>query len=125
MGRTYQFECPVCHYRAQVSGGADSGIHCEVQTVVCRDCRELFDVFTKLRGCAGTKEKIRFPGFFRAEIPPVILRDGTVGMSVWRELKPACPVRRKHFVEPWTDPGRCPRCGNFMEMHGFPIKIWD
>ena len=125
MGRTYQFECPQCHYQVKVSGGAAGGIHCEVQTVVCRDCRELFDVFTKLSGRVGAKEEIKFPGFFRTEIPPVILRGGVAGKLVWRELKLTCPVRWKHFVEPWTDPGRCPRCGNFLEKHGFPIKIWD
>ena len=55
VGRTYQFECPYCQYRAKVSGGADSGVHCEVQTVVCRDCRELIDVFTKVRRLAEWK----------------------------------------------------------------------
>ena len=126
MGRTYHFECPYCHYRAKVSGVADSGVHCEVQTVVCRDCRELFDVFTKLRRRAGVEEKIKFPGFFRPEIPPVILRDASVPQRlVWHKFSPACPVDAKHFVESWRNPGRCPRCGNFMEKDGLPYRLWD
>jgi len=126
VGKTYHFECLLCHYRAKVSGGADSGIHCEVQTVVCHDCRELIDVFTKVRRCAGVKEKIKFPSFFRPEIPPVVLRDGSpIDRLVWQKFQLTCPVALKHRVEIWQDPGRCPRCGNFMEKNGFPTKIWD
>ena len=126
MGRTYLFECPQCQYRAKLSGGADSGVHCEVQTVVCRDCRELIDVFTKVRRREGASEIIKFPGFFRPEIPPVVLRDGSaVARLVWQKFQLACPAGAKHFVEAWNYPGRCPRCGNFMEKNGFPTRIWD
>ena len=126
VGKTYQFECSHCHYRAKVSGGADSGIHCEVQTVVCHDCRELMDVFTKVRRREDASEKIKFPGFFRPEIPPVILRDAAVaGRLVWQKFPPACPVQAKHCVEIWNDPGRCPRCGCFMEKNGLPFRRWD
>lgn len=126
MGRTYHFECLVCHYRARISGGADSGVHCEVQTVVCRDCRELMDVFTKVRRHADASSAIKFPGFFRPEIPPVVLRDGsTAGRLVWQKFSLGCPVSAKHFVETWNDPGRCPRCGNFMEKNGVPFRRWD
>ena len=126
VGKAYHFECPQCHYRAKVSGGVDSGIHCEVQTLVCRDCRELMDVFTKVQRREGATEKIKFPGFFRPEIPPVILRDGSpANRLVWQKFPLACPVAPKHQVEAWQDLGRCPRCGNFMEKNGFPTKIWD
>jgi len=132
VGRTYIFECPLCQYRARVSGGADSGLHCEVQTVVCRDCRELFDVFTRVRRRADEVEKIKFPGFFRPEIPPVILNESSFNprrsparQLVWNKFAPVCPVDPKHFVEPWKDPGRCPRCGNFLEKNGLPFRLWD
>ena len=126
VGKTYQFECPQCHYRAKISGGADSGIHCEVQTVVCRDCRELMDVFTKVRRREGGDEQIKFPGFFRPEIPPVILREGKKGERlVWQKCVVSCPLDSKHRVEVWNDPGRCPRCGNFLERNGFPFRRWD
>jgi hypothetical protein len=132
MGRTYLFECPQCQYRAKVSGGADSGVHCEVQTVVCRDCRELFDVFTRVRRPAEAEERIKFSAFHRPEIPPVILQDslfnprrGPARLLVWKRLAPACPVVPKHFVEAWNDPGRCPRCGSFLEKNGLPFRLWD
>ena len=126
VGKTYHFECPYCHYRAKISGGADSGVHCEVQTVVCRDCRELMDVFTRVRRREGAETVKKFPGFFRPEIPPVVLRDGSpAGRLVWQKFAPACPMEPKHIVEAWKDPGRCPRCGNFMEKNGLPFRLWD
>lgn len=127
MGRTYNFECPLCHYQAKVSGGADSGVHCEVQTVLCVDCRELLDVFTRLHlEESAVARKPKFPGFFRPEVPPVVLADAT-GMRrlVWHKFKPACPVNIQHKVESWSDPGRCPRCGSYMEKLGIPHRLWD
>jgi hypothetical protein len=132
VGKTYQFECPLCQYQAKISGGADGGVHCEIQTVICRDCRQLYDVYTKVQRRAGVAEKVKFPGFFRPEIPPVILRESTSrpGTSapvklVWQKFAPTCPVEAKHRVEVWKDPGRCPRCGCFMDKGGFPFRNWD
>lgn len=134
MGKTYHFECPLCHYRVKISGGSDSGLHCEVQTVVCRDCRELYDVFTRVRRRAGEVESgtAKFPGFFRPEVPPAILQESSFNPQsgekrrlVWREYAPACLVNPKHSVEAWNHPGRCPRCGNFIEKNEFPYRLWD
>jgi hypothetical protein len=133
VGRTYIFECPQCQYRTKVSGGADSGVHCEVQTVLCRDCRELYDVLIRVRRRAGSPLKPgKFPGFDRPEIPPVILREVPANPKrekpaplIWQELPLACPAWPKHFVEPWNDPGRCPRCGVFLEKNGLPFRLWD
>lgn len=127
MGKTYLFECPHCQYCAKISGGADGGLHCEIQTVKCRDCRELMDVYTRVRRRtgAGEKDAAKFPGFFRPEIPPLVLRDEKIGRLVWKKFVLSCPVSAKHFVEPWNDPGRCPRCGIFMEKNGFPFRVWD
>ena len=49
MGRSYWFECAKCGYRAKVSGRADRGITFFVHTILCRDCRELYDAVTRLR----------------------------------------------------------------------------
>src|SRR5207248_3422048 len=49
MGRSYWFECSKCGYRAKVSGGADRGLHFFVQTIACRDCKQLYDAVTRLR----------------------------------------------------------------------------
>jgi len=40
-------------------------------------------------------------------------------------VKPTCPVSEFHRVETWRYPGRCPRCGNFLEKNGFAYQIWD
>jgi hypothetical protein len=132
VGKTYLFECPQCQYRTKISGGADSGRHCDIQTVICRDCRELYDVFTRQRRRADAVDLVKFRGFYQPEIPPVILGQSSINPSsaapaplVWRETATACPVEPKHWVEPWNDPGRCPRCGNFMEKGGFPYRAWD
>ncbi len=126
MGRTYQFECLLCHYRTQVVGGAASGVHCEVQTVTCRNCRELFDVCTRLRRreSLGPKWADKFLGFNQQEIPPVVLASSSTQLG-WQTFPLACPVQPQHFVETWQDPGRCPRCGSFMEKNGFPFRAWD
>jgi len=75
---------------------------------------------------------IKFPGFHRADIPPVILGESSINPwpeppapLIWHTTKLACPAELDHFVEPWNDPGRCPRCGNFMERSGFPFRAWD
>ena len=49
MGRSYWFECPKCGYRARVSGRADQGLSFVVQTILCCDCRELYDAVTRLK----------------------------------------------------------------------------
>jgi hypothetical protein len=132
VGKTYFYECPQCQYQAKISGGADSGIHCEIQTVVCRDCRELYDVFRRRRQRADAVKLIRFPGFYRPDIPPVILGESSINPSsqalaplIWVDSDLKCPIMPDHFVEPWNEPGRCPKCGNFMERNGFPFRAWD
>ncbi|MGP8218166.1 MAG: hypothetical protein ACLQPI_01800, partial [Limisphaerales bacterium] len=115
-----------------VSGGADGGLHCEIQTIICRDCRQLYDVFTRQRRLLDAVELVKFPGFLRPDIPPVILGGSSINPSptppaplIWRTTELACPADPDHFVEPWTIPGRCPRCGNFMERNGVPFRAWD
>ena len=125
MGKTYHYECPLCQYRAKVSGGADAGLHCQVQTVSCRDCRALYDVLIRVRRPASAEGQGKFPGFFRPEIPPVVLRDGKPVRLVWKNFPPLCPDQPTHPVERWQDPGRCPRCGNFMEKQGLAFRLWD
>jgi hypothetical protein len=132
VGKTYLFECPQCQYRVTISGGVDGGLHCETQTIICRDCRQLYDVFTRQRRRQDAVDLVRFPGFHRPDIPPVILGASSVNPSpqppaplIWRDTKLTCPVEPEHSVEPWNDPGRCPRCGNFMERNGFPFRAWD
>ena len=133
MGRTFHYHCTQCQYRARIAGGADSGVNCDVQTVFCRECRELFDIFTRVRRTAGHREFAgKFPAPVRPEIPPVILRESLFARKPaeprrfeWQKIKLACPVAAKHFVETWKHPGRCPRCYAFMEQEGLPFRVWE
>jgi hypothetical protein len=93
-----------------------------VQTVVCRDCRELFDVFTRVRRRATAAGKLK-P--WQPEIPPLQLRSVPPKPPGWITAEPACPRSDLHRVESWTDPGRCPRCGCFLQKSGLPFRIWD
>jgi len=146
MGRTFQFECPQCHYRAVVSGGADRGVHCAVQTILCRDCHQLFDVLTRIRQGADHVEaspaqtksaRTRLPD--GVVIPPLRLIENSwndfspgprpavaLRPQVWTEVKPACPAADFHRIEFWNEPGRCPRCGNYLEKNSaLPRRLWD
>jgi len=70
--------------------------------------------------------------------PPTLLRDSATAQlryppkpnlparpMVWQHPKPVCPVDARHRIEPWNDPGRCPRCGCYLERNGFPFRRWD
>jgi hypothetical protein len=145
MGRTFQFECPHCQYRTLVSGGADRGVNCAVQTILCRDCHRLFDVLTRVRQRADAAEpppvpaqsvRTRLP--VGVTIPPLRLIENPRGDFLskpggpakagawhWIELKPGCPVAAFHRIEFWNEPGRCPRCGSYLEKNAFPYRLWD
>ncbi len=147
MGRTFQFECPQCQYQARVAGGADAGINCAVQTIVCLDCRRLFDVFTRLRlregedepAPAGVKTKsgrnllatgVNIPPFCLVENPWSVFAPGRRSSDPpkerhWTEVKPVCPVAGSHRIKIWNAPGRCPRCGNYLEKNGLPYRLWE
>lgn len=43
MGKRVRFRCS-CGYRQDVSGGPDAGMWVSTQTIVCKQCRKLFDV---------------------------------------------------------------------------------
>ncbi len=142
MGRTYWFECARCGYRARVSGGADRGFNLFVQTVLCRDCRQLYDAVTRLKvpaefvtalrgkptGAPPTKPTgKRLP----APSPPRfqdavdrLLYPGAAEFA-WLRFKPQCPISVLHRIEPWSDPGKCPRCGLPLDKNALPFKIWD
>jgi hypothetical protein len=147
MGRTFHFECPHCQYRARVGGGADAGINCAVQTIVCLDCHQLFDVLTRLRlredeeaalsASAKTRSghnllpgQVNIPPFWLVENPwkvfaPGRRASGSLPQRRWVEAGLACPVAGSHRVKPWNAPGRCPRCGNYLERNGLPYRLWE
>ena len=140
MGRSYWFECPKCGYRAKVSGRADQGLSFVVQTILCCDCRELYDAVTRLKvpnelgglGTFGewrmarwpkTRPHIATPPAFQAvlnRLPP----NGAKRLK-WLPFQIQCPVSAFHRVRSWNDPDRCPKCGVHLEKSALPYRLWD
>ena len=140
MGRSYWFECPKCGYRANVSGRADRGLSFFIQTILCRDCRQLYDVVTRLRvpdelagrgslagwqrgGFQNPQRGLSTPPAFQAALN----RLTTTGVKrfKWLPFKIQCPVSALHRVRSWNEPDRCPRCGVYLEKSALPFRLWD
>lgn len=140
MGRSYWFECSKCGYRAKVSGGEDRGTDLFVQTILCKDCKQLYDAVVRLRVCDGqsvadaqacaqergfslnTSWSLAAPSFNN-----LLNRLPLSGLwrARWLQFKPQCPVSTKHYVRGWSDPDKCPRCGVFLERNGLPYQVWE
>jgi hypothetical protein len=141
MGRTYCFECVRCGYRAKVSGGADRGFNLLVQTIFCRNCRALSDAVTAMKVLAryAMDRSARSSGMRLSKavtrpapvVPPRfseavnrLLYTGGLERE-WLHFKLQCPVSPLHKIEPWKEPGKCPRCGLLLEKNTLPFRIWD
>ncbi len=140
MGRSYWFECAKCGYRAKVSGRTDRGVNLFVQTIVCQDCKELYDAVTRLRvpddlRSVGLRQR-QLDGKWRSlrnnpKRPPTfqgaLNRLNLIGAqkAYWLQFPAQCPVASFHRVKPWTDPDKCPRCGIFLEKNVLPYRIWE
>ena len=140
MGRSYWFECPKCGYRAKVSGRADQGLSFVVQTILCSDCRELYDAVTRLKvadessgwGALGgltkgrshrARPRLNSPPRFLAvlnRLPPA----GAKRLR-WVPFEIQCPVSPVHRVRSWNDPDLCPKCGIYLEKSALPYRMWD
>jgi hypothetical protein len=136
MGRTYLFECPRCGYRARVSGSDDHGFHFAVQTIECLECKDLYDAVTRLKltrpnGGNLLKGSLQIRANRTASPPPTFpavlnrLPLAEPKPLVWVNYAPACPVSARHRVRAWKQPGRCPKCGIFLESSAIPFRLWD
>ena len=99
MGSLYQFCCQDCGYQVQISGGKDIGMGCATNTIVCNDCRELYDVLT-------------------SDEPWLAIK------ADWQPKNYTCPKTKKHRAELWEHPGACPKCGCRMTRGQLTIN-WD
>lgn len=137
MGRTYLFECAKCSYRVVVAGGCVEGAEFTVQTVLCHQCRELWDFVLALKvpwppavgdgtTCAKWKGKAK-PVKPAPAFAAVINRLPLTGRARtrWQHFQPACPVSALHQVRAWNQPDKCPRCGVFLERSAIPFRQWD
>ena|SRR5436190_5020108 len=140
MGRSYWFECSKCGYRTKVAGRADRGLTFFVQTIMCRDCKELYDAVSRLKvpDESGMRLKnlgLRPPGLSRSPIttstPPRFeallnrLPYRGVKRFRWIRFKLQCPVSSIHRVQPWNEPDKCPRCGVYLERNALPYRLWE
>jgi hypothetical protein len=131
MGRTYLFECPRCEYRVAVAGGVEQGLLCQVQTFRCRDCSTLLDVPVRVRVTdregpgPGRPEALQDQLRRRFTNWHLRLPIGAAARDRWVVLKPRCPVSPIHRIEPWTHPGRCPRCEVHLDRTVMPYRIWE
>jgi hypothetical protein len=132
MGRSYLFECPKCGYKAKASGGADDGLDFSIQTIFCKDCKKLHDAVVRLK--IPPEPRSRFAGFGRFRKPPqadappfevILNRLPVVARGAqWVQFKLRCPVSGIHRVQAWNDPGKCPKCGVFLEKSPLPFRLW-
>jgi len=135
MGRSYAYECTRCGYRAKVSGGADRGVVAFVQTVLCRDCKELYDAVTRFRVPENTASKpnssLAVSLRARTACPPTLqfalnrLRYTGVKRFKWVTFEPQCPASPSHRIRLWNDPDRCPKCGIYLEKSALPYRLWE
>ena len=137
MGRTFLFECSRCGYRAKVSGGADRGFHFAVQTIVCGECKELYDAVTGLKvpnPTALSRWKLKAsrqeaakapttPPTFQAALNRLMFP--AMKRFRWQHFNAVCPVAVHHRVKEWQQPGKCPKCGYFLECNAVPFRRWD
>ena len=140
MGRSYWFECAKCGYRAKVSGRADQGLSFCVQTILCRECKELYDAVTRLKLPDEPGGLVSVAGMHKARFPkprPQLTAPPTfqsalnrlplagVPRARWLPFKIQCPVSAAHRVRSWNDPDQCPKCGIFLEKSALPYRLWD
>jgi predicted RNA-binding Zn-ribbon protein involved in translation (DUF1610 family) len=137
MGRTYLFECPKCGYRARVAGGSADGKRFAVQTILCHDCRELYDAVTalkvalpKIAGDTGANKPVAGRPRPMKSAPPFAAVVNRLPLPArararWQTFTAACPVSPRHQVRAWKPPDKCPRCGIFLESNLVPFREWD
>jgi hypothetical protein len=111
-----------------------------VQTILCRECRGLYDAVIRLKvpdeldgwGNFGRLRNVRLsrassgiktPPTFQAVLNRLPPRG--VKRFRWLAFKPQCPVSAAHRVRDWNDPDRCPKCGLFLEKNALPYRLWD
>jgi ribosomal protein S27AE len=120
MGRSYQFDCSKCGYRAKVAGRADRGLDFFVQTIACHDCKALFDMVTRLKVPDEEKEQGLLPPAFRRNKFFLFQRNTSVPPDFETVLN-----RLPYRVRAWNDPDKCPRCGVYMDRSALPYRIWE
>lgn len=93
MGMQFEFFCRNCGYTAGVSGGRDCGFRYVSQTIVCKDCQELYDAEAN-------------------ENAADVLVDGKIRGKLTGICCPRDPTHKfVIFRRPW----KCPKCEKPLE----------
>ena len=84
---------------------------CATQTILCFDCRKLFDVETHTLEAFGKQLAAGIPEELEYPFGPVPVH---------------CPKSKKHKWRPWNFPDVCPKCGQPMEIAAEgKVIMWD
>jgi len=121
MGRTYLFECSRCGYRARVSGSADRGRNVIVKTILCAECKELYDAVIAFKPSLHWEFHPKTAPRFAALLNRLTPR----GVRQWIRWKLVCPVSSRHRIRLWKQPDKCPKCGTFLDPGPIPFRRWD
>ena len=124
--------------RGRCSGGADRGVIACVQTVLCRDCKALYDAVLRFKLPDGIPPPSAQAGFANSvqgrlarNLPPPMhlvlerLRYTGAKRFKWVRFDLQCPVSRDHRVRSWNDPDRCPKCGIYLQKSALPYRLWE
>ena len=117
---------------------------CHVQTIVCRDCQQLYDAVTRLkvaeeataprrglrlngfgleRGRGPNARPLNGPPTFQAAVNRLTITGAK--RFKWVQFKLECPVSAAHRVDAWNEPDKCQQCGIHLEKNVLPYRIWE
>ena len=154
MTQTFRYDCPRCGYTCKCCGGKASHSTFLTETVICEDCRKIYDVVTSIRLpiTPFLMSKLKCEGG-RLELSEQVIAEleGTISLPSdmlpcngrivlhrtdtaplprglgrrWFTVKKACPEMSLHRLKSWKSPCRCPRCNDWLERCLLPSKILD
>lgn len=82
MGEMFDFKYPSCGYAEMLSGRDDCGMTAATTTILCQDCKKLYDVLISSKAWDANSYE-----------------------------EPFCPKNRYHNIRRWKHPEFCQKCG--------------
>jgi hypothetical protein len=155
MVAVYRFDCQKCNYSARACGGEVMGRGFLARTIICLDCREIYDVVSALtRPCQGLPSELIGGNDRRPVVVPpsqlaviadqlnllttvlpaarklVLYRESAVPFANLMtphsvKIRLLCPVNSQHRIRLWKESTTCPRCHDILVRSPIPYRIWD
>lgn len=154
MGRLYRFDCPRCGFTARAGAGTIQNSGFSTATIVCKDCKEIYDVVSALRLAPSMvnsarksfgrqrivlsaerllqiEDKVNLPPSMLPHSRKLILQQlnptplARFLAQRWFQVKLLCPVNPRHRIQPWKTPARCPNCEDYLDTTLLPYRVWD